>query len=104
MSTSRLIHHAHLVWRTERVIAELRLKQLLGNLGLQAFAMLMARLAMLLFELAAYFALVQCISTARLRASSAGSEQLTGALTNTMSPSPAKYRAAYPCVRQVEAI
>jgi hypothetical protein len=59
MSTSRLVQHAHLVWRSERIIAELRLKRLLGNLGLQAFAMLMACFAMLLFELAAYFALVQ---------------------------------------------
>jgi hypothetical protein len=62
MSISRLVHHAHLVWRTERVIAELRLKRLLGNLGLQAFAMLMASFAMSLFELAAYFALVQAWS------------------------------------------
>jgi len=62
MSTSRLVQHAHLVWRSERIIAELRLKRLLGNLGLQAFAMLMACFAMLLFELAAYFALVQSFS------------------------------------------
>ena len=48
MSTSRLVQHAHLVWRSERIIAELRLKRLLGNLGLQAFAMLMACCAMLL--------------------------------------------------------
>ena len=59
MSTSRLIHHAHLVWRTERMIAELRLKRLLGNLGLQALAALMTGFALALFELAAYFALVQ---------------------------------------------
>ncbi|HEY2884609.1 MAG TPA: phage holin family protein [Rhizomicrobium sp.] len=59
MSTSRLIQHAHLVWRSERVIAELRLKRLLGSLGLQAFAALMTGFALALFELAAYFALIQ---------------------------------------------
>ena len=59
MSTSRLVHHAHLVWRSERVIAELRLKRLLGNLGLQAFAALVLTFALLSFEVAAYFALVQ---------------------------------------------
>ncbi len=40
MSTSRLVHHAQVVWRSERIIAELRLKRLLGNLGLQALAAL----------------------------------------------------------------
>jgi hypothetical protein len=59
MSTSRLVHHAHLVWRSERVIAELRLKRLLGNLGLQALAALAMTFALLSFEIAAYFALVQ---------------------------------------------
>jgi len=59
MSTSRLVHHAHLVWRSERVIAELRLKRLLGSLGLQALASLVMMFALLSFEIAAYFALVQ---------------------------------------------
>ncbi len=59
MSTSRLIQHAHLVWRSERVIAELRLKRLLGSLGLQALAALMTGFALALFELAAYFTLIQ---------------------------------------------
>ena len=59
MSTSRLIQHAHLVWRSERVIAELRLKRLLGSLGLQALAALITGFALALFELAAYFALIQ---------------------------------------------
>jgi hypothetical protein len=59
MSSSRLVHHAHLVWRSERVIAELRLRRLLGNLGLQALAALVMAFALLSFEIAAYFALVQ---------------------------------------------
>ena len=59
MSTSRLIQHAHPVWRSERVIAELRLKRLLGSLRLQALAALMTGFALALFEIAAYFALIQ---------------------------------------------
>jgi hypothetical protein len=58
MSMSRLVHHAHLLWRTERIIAELRLRGLLASLGLQALAALMIGFALLLIELAAYFALV----------------------------------------------
>jgi hypothetical protein len=59
MTMSHLIGHARVVWRTERIIAELRLKRLLTNLGLQALAALIVACALLLFELAAYFALVQ---------------------------------------------
>jgi hypothetical protein len=59
MSISRLVNHAHLVWRTERIIAELRLRRLLTSLGLQALAALMMGFALLMIELAAYFALVE---------------------------------------------
>lgn len=63
MSTNRLVHHAQVVWRSERIIAELRLKRLLGNFGLQALAALVMVFALLAFEIAAYFALVQVWST-----------------------------------------
>ena len=59
MSISRLVHHAQVVWRSERIIAELRLKRLLGNLGLQALAALVLTFALLAFEIAVYFVLVQ---------------------------------------------
>jgi hypothetical protein len=59
MTTSHLVGHLRALWRTERLVAELRTKRLLTNLGLQAFAALIAACALLLFELAAYFALVQ---------------------------------------------
>src|SRR5271155_2958338 len=59
MTTSHLVAHLRALWRTERIVAELRMKRLLTNLGLQAFALLIAACALLLFELAAYFALVQ---------------------------------------------
>jgi hypothetical protein len=59
MSTRHLIGHLRALWRTERIVAELRLKRLLTNLGLQALAAFIAACALLLFELAAYFALIQ---------------------------------------------
>ena len=59
MTTRHLFGHLRSLWRTERTIAELRLKRLLTNLGLQALAVLIAACALLLFELAAYFTLVQ---------------------------------------------
>ena len=59
MTTHHLMGHLRELWRTERTVAELRLKRLLTNLGLQALAILIAACALLLFELAAYFALVQ---------------------------------------------
>jgi hypothetical protein len=59
MTTSHLIGHVRVLWRTERIIAELRLKRLLTNLGLQALAAFITACALLSFEIAAYFALVQ---------------------------------------------
>ena len=59
MTTRHLIGHLRALWHTERTVTELRLKRLLTNLGLQALALLIATFAVLLFELAAYFALVQ---------------------------------------------
>lgn len=69
MSTSRLLHHAHVVWQSERIITELRLKRLLGNLGLQAVAALVLIFAVLSFEIAAYFLLVQVWSASGSAAS-----------------------------------
>jgi len=59
MTASHLVGHLRALWRTERMVAELRTKRLLTNLGLQALAAFIAACALLLFELAAYFALVQ---------------------------------------------
>ena len=59
MRPRHLIGHVRVLWRTERIIAELRLKRVLGNLGLQAVAALIAAFALLSFELAAYLALIQ---------------------------------------------
>jgi hypothetical protein len=59
MTASHLVSHVRVLWRTERIIAELRLKRLLTNLGLQALAAFITACALLSFEIAAYFALVQ---------------------------------------------
>jgi hypothetical protein len=59
MTTRHLIGHLRTLWRTERMVAELRLKRLLTNIGLQALAVFIAACALFLFELAAYFALIQ---------------------------------------------
>lgn len=59
MTTRHLIGHLRMLWLTERTAAELRLKRLLTNLGLQALATLIGSCALFLFEFAAYFALLQ---------------------------------------------
>nr|WP_246583317.1 phage holin family protein [Bradyrhizobium iriomotense] len=48
-----------LLWRTDRIIADIRLRHLLMGLGLRAFAALIAAFGLLMLELSAYFALVQ---------------------------------------------
>ncbi|OAF18730.1 phage holin family protein [Bradyrhizobium neotropicale] len=59
MNTENIVKHLRVLWRTDRIIADIRLRHLLIGLGLRAFAALIAAFGLLLFELAAYFALVQ---------------------------------------------
>jgi membrane protein implicated in regulation of membrane protease activity len=59
MSTENVIKHLRVLWRTDRIIADIRLRHLLVGLGLRAFAALIAAFGLLMLELAAYFALVQ---------------------------------------------
>nr|WP_249787356.1 phage holin family protein [Bradyrhizobium sp. BRP23] len=47
------------LWRTDRIIADIRLRHLLIGLGLRAFAALIAAFGLMMLELSAYFALVQ---------------------------------------------
>jgi Putative Actinobacterial Holin-X, holin superfamily III len=56
------VKNLRLLWRTDRIIAEMRLNHMLVGLGLRAFAALIAAFGLLMFELAAYFALVQQLS------------------------------------------
>nr|WP_210387709.1 MULTISPECIES: phage holin family protein [unclassified Bradyrhizobium] len=47
------------LWRADRIIADIKLRHLLIGLGLRAFAALIATFGLLMLELSAYFALVQ---------------------------------------------
>lgn len=62
MNPENIVRNLRLLWRTDRIIAEMRLRHLLVGMGLRAFAALIAAFGLLMFELAAYFALVQSIN------------------------------------------
>ncbi|MBR0723761.1 phage holin family protein [Bradyrhizobium manausense] len=59
MNTENVVKHLRALWRTDRIIADIRLRHLLIGLGLRAFAALIAAFGLLMLELSAYFALVQ---------------------------------------------
>jgi hypothetical protein len=59
VNTDNIIRQLRVLWRTERIIADIRLRHLLVGLGLRAFAGLIAAFGLLMFEMSAYFALVQ---------------------------------------------
>lgn len=62
MNTENVIKHLRVLWRTDRIIADIRMRHLLVGLGLRAFAALIAAFGLLMLELSAYFALVQVLS------------------------------------------
>lgn len=59
MNMENVVKHLRVLWRTDRIIADIRLRHLLIGLGLWAFAALIAAFGLLMLELSAYFALVQ---------------------------------------------
>ncbi|QOG22083.1 MULTISPECIES: phage holin family protein [Bradyrhizobium] len=59
MNTENMVKHLRVLWRTDRIVADIRLRHLLTGLGLRAFAALIAAFGLLMLELSAYFALVQ---------------------------------------------
>lgn len=59
MNTENIVKNLRVLWRTDRIIADIRLRHLLVGLGLRAFAALIAAFGLLMLELSAYFALVQ---------------------------------------------
>lgn len=59
MNTENLARQLRVLWRTDRIIADIRMRHLLASLGLRAFAALIAAFGLLMLELSAYFALVQ---------------------------------------------
>ena len=62
MNSENIVKNLRLLWRTDRIIAEMRLRHMLVGLGLRAFAALIAAFGLLMFELAAYFALVRVLN------------------------------------------
>jgi hypothetical protein len=59
VNSENVIKHLRALWRTDRIIADIRMRHMLVGLGLRAFAGLIAAFGLLMLELAAYFALVQ---------------------------------------------
>jgi hypothetical protein len=62
MNSDNIIRNLRLLWRADKIIAEMRLRHMLVGTGLVAFAALIAAFGLLMFELAAYFALVGLVS------------------------------------------
>jgi hypothetical protein len=79
VGSENVVKNMRLLWRTDRIIAEMRLRHMLVGLGLRAFAALIAAFALLMFELAAYFALVQ-VQSAIVAAAILGAVNLAIAL------------------------
>jgi hypothetical protein len=59
VNTENIVKHLRILWRTDRIIADIRMRHLLVGMGLRAFAALIAAFSLLMLELSAYFALVQ---------------------------------------------
>jgi hypothetical protein len=59
VNTENVVKNLRVLWRTDRIIADIRMRHLLVGLGLRAFAALIAAFGLLMLELSAYFALVQ---------------------------------------------
>ena len=59
MNTENIVKNLRVLWRTDRFIADIRMRHMLVGLGLRAFAALIAAFGLLMLELSAYFALVQ---------------------------------------------
>jgi len=59
LNPENVIKHLRALWRTDRIIADIRMRHMLIGLGLRAFAALIAAFGLLMLELSAYFALVQ---------------------------------------------
>jgi hypothetical protein len=59
VNSENIVKNLRALWRTDRIIADIRMKHMLVGLGLRAFAALIAAFGLLMLELAAYFALVQ---------------------------------------------
>jgi hypothetical protein len=59
VNSENVVKNLRVLWRTDRIIADIQMRHLLVGLGLRAFAALIAAFGLLMLEMAAYFALVQ---------------------------------------------
>lgn len=59
MSLEHLIRNLRVLWRADRIVAEIQLRRMLVSFAAGTFAALFAAFGTLMLELAAYFALVQ---------------------------------------------
>jgi len=59
VNNENVVKHLRALWRTDRIIADIKLRHLVMGLGLRAFAALIAAFGLLMLELSAYFALVR---------------------------------------------
>ena len=59
MNSENVVKNLRVLWRTDRIIADIRMRHMLAGMGLRAFAALIAAFGLLMLELSAYFALIQ---------------------------------------------
>jgi hypothetical protein len=59
VSAESIIKNLRVLWRADRIIAEIQLRRMVVGLAAKAFAALFAAFGLLMLELAAYFALIQ---------------------------------------------
>ena len=59
MNIESILTNLRVLWRTDRIIADIRMRHLLAGLALRALAALIAAFGLMMLELSAYFALVQ---------------------------------------------
>lgn len=59
MSVENIVRNLGVLWRADRIIAEIRMRRMAVGMAASIFAALFAAFGVLMLELAAYFALVQ---------------------------------------------
>ena len=62
MQFDNIVRNLRVLWRTDRILADIQLRHLLASFGLKALAALIAAFGLLMFEVAAYFALIQILN------------------------------------------
>jgi len=62
VNTENVVRNLRVLWRTDRIIADIRMRHLLVSFGLRAFAALIAAFGLLMLELSAYFVLILSLS------------------------------------------